>query len=306
MSHPPPQAPAPAHVNVFDALTGSRARLWRRADVGDGLALAQWSNDYGAINYRPDHHTLSLYLRGGQDTFRTDAPHERGAPGRFCLMPAEYPVDWVIGSEQRFLHLYFAPCQLGPLALRLLDREPREIHLPELNFAIDADLARRLATLVALDWTDTHDRLAANEVGHAVLAHVLLRYVRRPLKPSYRGGLAPALRRRLIEWLDARLAEPLTVGDMAAFCALSEHHFAHAFRASFDCAPHAWLAARRIERAAQLLRSQPSLPLADVAAATGHSHASHLVRRFRAVKGVSPGQFRSARAQSASSASNQR
>ena len=284
----------PAPADVFDVLSHSRARLHRRASLGDGLAVAQWSNSFDATRYQPGHHTLSLYLRGGHGTYREDAPSERGGPGKLCLMPAGHEVNWVVGTEQTFLHLYFAPEQLAPLALRLLDREPRELRLPELNFADDPALVDRMTRLATLDWDDTGERLAANELGHAVLAHVLARHARRAPRGGIRGGLAPALRRRLADWLDARLEQPLTVGEMAAFCALSEAHFAHAFRASFGVAPHEWIVARRIERAAALLRSPRAPSLEEVARATGHASASHLVRRFKAVWGMTPGQYRAA------------
>ena len=283
-----------APSDVFDVLSRSRARLHRRATLGDGLAVAQWSNSFDATRYMPDHHTLSLYLRGGHGTYREDAPGERGAPGKLCLMPAGHEVNWVVGSEQTFVHLYFAPEQLAPLALRLLDREPRELRLPELNFVDDPELVERMAGFVALDWTDSAARIAANELGHAVLVHVLARHAGRAPRGGIRGGLAPALRRRLADWLEARLAEAVTVGEMAAFCALSEAHFAHAFRASFGVAPHEWIVARRIERAAQLLRQRRALPLDEVARATGHASASHLVRRFKSIWGMTPGQYRAA------------
>jgi len=283
-----------APSDVFDVLSRSRARLHRRAALGDGLAVAQWSNSFDATRYMPDHHTLSLYLRGGHGTYREDAPGERGGPGKLCLMPAGHEVKWVVGSEQTFVHLYFAPEQLAPLALRLLDREARELCLPELNFADDPELVERMAGFVALDWTDSAGRIAANELGHAVLAHVLARHAGRAPRGGIRGGLAPALRRRLADWLEARLAETVTVGEMAAFCALSEAHFAHAFRASFGAAPHEWIVARRIDRAAQLLRQRRALSLDDVARATGHASASHLVRRFKSIWGMTPGQYRAA------------
>ena len=281
-------------TDVFDVLSHSRARLHRRAALGDGLAVAQWSNSFDATRYLPAHHTLSLYLRGGHGTYREDAPSERGGPGKLCLMPAGHEVNWVVGTEQTFIHLYFAADQLAPLALRLLDREPREVRLPELNFRDDPELAASLEGLAALDWTDPGERLAANALGHAALAHVLARHAGRAPRGGIRGGLAPALRRRLVEWLQARLARPVTVGEMAAFCALSETHFAHMFRASFGAAPHEWIVARRIERAAALLRSRHAPPLDEVARATGHASASHLVRRFKAVWGMTPGQYRSA------------
>lgn len=282
--------------DVFHVLSRSRARLHRRATLGDGLSVAHWSNSFDATRYLPGHHTLSLYLRGGHGTYREDAPDERGAPGKLCLMPAGHEVNWVVGTQQTFLHLYFAPEQLAPLALRLLDREPRELRLPELNFADDPQLVARLARLADLDWTDTGERIAANELGHEVLADVIARHAGRAPRGGIRGGLAPALRRRLAEWLDARLAEPVTVGEMAAFCALSETHFAHAFRASVGVAPHEWIVARRVERAARLLRERRALPLDEVARATGHASASHLVRRFKSAWGMTPGQYRAAAA----------
>lgn len=289
---PTPSPASPTH-DVFEVLTRSRARLHRRAALGDGLGAALWSNREDTTQYRPTHHTLSLYLRGGQGTFRLDAPQERGSPGKLCLMPAGHAVDWVVGRErQHFLHLYFAQEQLAPLALRLFDREPREMALPELNFVEAPELAQILMRLALLDWSDDTQRLAGNALGHAALAHVLAHHSRRTLARPLRGGLAPALRRRLMDWLEAELDASLTVGEMAAFCALSEHHFAHAFRDSFGCAPHAWLAARRVERAAQLLRAPSRLSLAEIARATGHASASHLVRRFRAARGMTPGQYR--------------
>jgi len=290
MSAAPPSPPG----DVFDVLSRSRARLHRRATLGDGLAVAQWSNRFDATRYMPAHHTLSLYLAGGDGTYREDAPGERGGPGKLCLMPAGHEVNWVVGTGQTFLHLYFAPEQLGPLALRLLDREPRELRLPELNFADDPALAATLARLAALDWAEAGDRIAGNELGHAALAHVIARHAGRAPRAAIRGGLAPALRRRLVDWLEARLALPVTVGEMAAFCALSEAHFAHMFRASFGVAPHEWIVARRVERAAALLQGRHAPSLDEVARATGHAGASHLVRRFKAAWGLTPGQYRAA------------
>ena len=285
-------AASSAPADVFDVLTRSRAHLHRRATLGDGLAVAQWSNSFDATRYLPHHHTLSLYLSGGHGTYREDAPSERGAPGKLCLMPAGHEVNWVVGTEQTFMHLYFEPERLGPLALRLLDREPREVRLPELNFCDDPQLVDQLARLATLDWDDAGQRIAANEIGHAALAHVLARHAGRAPRADIRGGLAPALRRRLVDWLDARLAQPVTVGEMAAFCALSETHFAHAFRASLGVAPHEWIIGRRIDRAAALLRARRAPSLDEVARATGHASASHLVRRFKAAWGITPGQYR--------------
>jgi AraC family transcriptional regulator len=280
---------------VFDVLLShSRARLLASAPLGDGLAAAMWANGRDETRYtRPGHHTLSLYLAGGHGTYRTEAPSRRGEPGRICLMPAGHESNWVVGGEQRFLHLYFDAEHLAPLVLRLLDREPREMGLPELTFIDDRELAAPLQAIARLDWHDPQSRLEANSLAHAMLAQLVRAHGGRIRSPGARhGGLAPVVRRRLAEWVDHHLAQPISVGEMAAQAALSEHHFARMFRLSFGVAPHAWVLHRRLERARQLLRGPATLE--QVAQACGLASASHLVRRFRAQTGFTPGDYRRA------------
>lgn len=279
---------------VFDVLlTRSRARLLASATLGDGLGAAMWCNGPDETRYAsPGHHTLSLYLAGGHGTYRTEAPSCKGEPGRVCLMPAGHESNWVVGGEQRFLHLYFDAGHLAPLALRLLDREPREMGLPELTFVDDGTLSRPLQAIASLDWHDPQSRLEANTLAHGVLAQLVGAHGGRAPAARRQGGLAPAVRRRLADWIEQHLAEPVTVGGMAAQAALSEHHFARMFRVSFGMAPHAWVLQRRLERARQLLRGEATLE--QVAQACGLASASHLVRRFRAQTGVTPGDYRRA------------
>jgi AraC family transcriptional regulator len=177
--------------------------------------------------------------------------------------------------------------------LRLFDREPRELGLPELTFIDDAALARPLQAIAGLDWDDPQSRLEANSLAHGVLAQLVTAHgARAHARDTRHGGLAPAVRRRVVEWIDQHLAAPLTVGEMAAQAALSEHHFARMFRASFCMAPHAWVLQRRLERARELLRGEGTLE--QVAQASGFASASHLVRRFRAQTGCTPGDWRRA------------
>ncbi|MFY7941888.1 MAG: AraC family transcriptional regulator, partial [Burkholderiaceae bacterium] len=116
---------------------------------------------------------LSLYLSGGEGTFRAEQPKLRGAPGLLCLLPAGHESQWVVGGEQRFLHLYFRAEQLAPWALRLLDREPREVALPELTFVNPPALVSPLLAMTHLDWSDPQARLQANSLAHQVLGELI-------------------------------------------------------------------------------------------------------------------------------------
>jgi AraC family transcriptional regulator len=133
--------------------------------------------------------------------------------------------------------------------------------------------------------------LRANEATHAALSRLLLSQSspRRDLRLT--GGLAPAVRRRLVDYIDSHLAQALTLGTLARIACLSEYHLARMFRVSFGMPPHAWIAARRLDRARQLLTSG-ALPLQQVADACGYADLSHFSHRFRGDAGVSPSRYR--------------
>ncbi|WP_372424755.1 helix-turn-helix domain-containing protein [Salinarimonas chemoclinalis] len=110
--------------------------------------------------------------------------------------------------------------------------------------------------------------------------------------PGYRAAVAalsPARMAQLVSYVDARLDEALTLRRLAAVAALSESHFKPAFRNAIGEPAHQWLMRRRVERATAMIRD--GLPLAEVAAATGFSHQSHMSRWTRRLLGLAPAEI---------------
>lgn len=281
------------NLQVFQALHNSRhARLEHSAELGDSMVAALWRNHHDAQEYQaPTHHTLSCYIGGGTGTFRRDRPWEKGAPGKQCILPAGHESAWVINGDIRLAHLYFSAEQFALGCVTLLDREPREMQLRENTFLEDPAQAQRFARLIALNWTEPGERVLTSALAHEMLAHALLSQVSARPQLRLKGGLAPHQRRLLRDFIEAQLAEPLSLGQLAALCSLSEYHFARMFRASFGLPPHQYVLARRIARARSLLRHTP-LPLGEVGLACGFASASHFSNRFRQAGGVSPGEYR--------------
>ena len=95
--------------------------------------------------------------------------------------------------------------------------------------------------------------------------------------------------RRAIELLRARLAESVTLDELAAHAGLDKFHLCRAFRAQVGLAPYAYLTQLRIVRAKELLAAgmRPS----EVAAQVGLYDQSQLNRHFRRIVGTTPGQF---------------
>ncbi|MDF9616793.1 AraC family transcriptional regulator [Pseudomonas entomophila] len=283
------------HLQVFNVLNASpHAKLELSAHLGDGLAAALWSNRHDARDYQaPSHHTLSCYIAEGTGTFRRQRPADKGAPDKLCVMPAGHESNWVINGSIRLAHLYISEEQFALGCARLLDREPREMQLREATFLDDPQQARRFRQLIHLDWAEPGERLLASSLAHAIIDHAVLHQAGLRAGLKLKGGLAPHLRRQLVEYIETHLDQPLTLGELALRCNLSEYHFARMFRASFGLPPHQYLLARRLHRACELLRLG-DLPLGQVALLCGFASASHFSNRFRQALGATPGEYRAA------------
>jgi AraC family transcriptional regulator len=279
---------------VFRTLAATNAKLERFALLGDDMAVAVWQRetDEEETSYQqPGHHTLSYYLDGGYRTERDELPGIYGSPGRLCTLPDMHESNWVVRDRLRFLHVYFLPQHFTRRAVIELDREPRELTLDDRTYFQHEQIARLCATLVGSDWNGPDALLRVNETTHEMLSHLLRSQAipRRELK--LKGGLAPAVRRRLADFIESRLDSAITLGMLAEIACMSEYHLSRMFRASFGMPPHAWIAARRIDRARHMLKSG-ALPLQQIADACGYADLSHFSHRFRDATGVSPTRYR--------------
>jgi AraC family transcriptional regulator len=282
-------------LQVFQELNSSpNARLVHSAELGDGLSAAVWTNHHDAREYSaPGHHTVSCYIAGGTGTFRRGQPQQKGAPDKLCILPAEHDSGWVVNGDIRLAHLYFSAEQFALGCVTLLDREPREMQLREHTFLEDPQQAQRFRQLLALNWDEPAERLLTSSIAHELISHTLLSQVGARQGLRLKGGLAAHQRRQLVAYIDSQLAEPISLGQLAGLCALSEYHFARMFRASFGLPPHQYVLARRMDRARQMLRGT-LLPLGEIALACGFASASHFTNRFRQVLGGTPGEYRQA------------
>jgi len=137
---------------------------------------------------------------------------------------------------------------------------------------------------VARSWAETvvHSRARISTLGDLPLADTL--------EPT-RGGLSPAVKRRVCDYIEGHLDEKIRLDGMAALAGLSTDHFARAFHNSVGVPPHAYLLRRRLEQVEHMLR-ETHAPLSEIALATGFSDQSHLARHFRRWAGMSPSQVR--------------
>jgi AraC-like DNA-binding protein len=225
-----------------------------------------------------------------------------------AIVPADQPGDrWLLAvdSDHRVLgadraarsglRLSESELRTGASLWRYFQRDPTV-------FAGDdcADLARRLVPIGQSEgWfalVTPPLRAAAFRVNGAGLLHTRPRQTlfgapHTGAQMPESGGLSASALRRVRAYVESNLDRSIDVAKLAEVAGLSVFHFSRSFKDSTGMTPHAFVVARRIERARKLL-AETGLPLAEIAAKTGFSDQGHLARQFRKINGTTPRAYR--------------
>jgi AraC family transcriptional regulator len=210
-------------------------------------------------------------------------------PGDVCIVPSQTP--YVVRRDRP-----------GRIVATLLDAEllqqtadderagqPRDI---EPRFCARDPLMSEL--LLALTDEVLADNpggpLYAETLGAALAAQLLRRHRSGQPRPR-RGGLGGTALLRLTEYIEAHLAEPIRLEDLAAIAGVSSYQLVRRFKESKGQPPHQFVLRRRIERAREMLR-QSDKTILEVALSCGFSSQSHFSSTFRMLTGLTPGRYR--------------
>jgi transcriptional regulator GlxA family with amidase domain len=111
-------------------------------------------------------------------------------------------------------------------------------------------------------------------------------YIEQPVPES--GAASTAATRA---WALERLAEPLTLSDLARHARMSLRTFARRFNDEVGLSPGRWIVQQRVARARHLLESS-DLPVDRIAAEVGFATGASLRQHLHAAIGVSPQAYR--------------
>ncbi|MCW8130506.1 MAG: helix-turn-helix domain-containing protein [Planctomycetota bacterium] len=160
-----------------------------------------------------------------------------------------------------------------------------------------------LSALAAALFRELEERQAGFETAARHLLAAMMVRVRRGLAHAQAAKVArgaPSAENEAVRRLQPALthmatayAKPLTIGDLAGACCMSERTFRRAFQTALGCAPLEYLLRLRVNTAAVLLR-ETALPVADIARSVGYPNASDFSRAFKKVLGTTPLRCRTA------------
>ncbi len=266
-----------------------KVRYHRFADT-PGLVLgdARLSGQAFGPHYHLDYHIG--VLDHGVQAQRFGGTTHLLAPGAVSFMPPGEVHDGS-GNEDGFRLRTFrvAPELLLPLCADIAGREGA----PGSAGVVLKDplLARQLRCLhEALGGQQETATLAGQSGLIEIFAGLLEASGGHPGPEPVAGGLGDAECRRVRDYCISRLAERITLEDLASLCGMSRFQFLRRFSRRFGLTPHNWLTRLRLERACHLL-ARGGQTVAELAQELGFYDQSHFTRSFRAAFGVAPTRY---------------
>jgi AraC-like DNA-binding protein len=159
-----------------------------------------------------------------------------------------------------------------------------------------ATLARSLECLHERMMTEAGMTMLADPLMQELLCQQILHlWPRTPFCGPALPASAPMVRRAR-DYVEAHLAEPFTVSDVAIAAGTSVRALQSAFRRNVGLSPVAYILNQRLERAHAQLKQQADVrPVSQIAYQCGFLHMSDFARRYRERFGCTPSQTRQQR-----------
>jgi len=217
--------------------------------------------------------------------------------GTVILSPADVQQEvWNEASEPVWMHtVAFSARLYGLLDLPTIGGLPVEQHLDDGNFQEIVGIVRQLVREL-LERRPGYG-LATNAACLHLVALLWRTWTETNGEPSRVSGAHIFDLARLepvLQAIQSRYAEALTLEQMAGLVHLHPAYFSTVFHRATGLPPSQYLAQYRLRRAHDLLLSTDR-SIREIAAATGFRDPFYLSRAFRKAAGVSPSEFRKAR-----------
>jgi AraC family transcriptional regulator len=253
---------------------------WRSLEQGAREVSAETPSDGHLVSIVMRNLNVRLSMSGR-------VMHDGGAiPGMLLVTRPTVATRCVFRGPCDVLHLHAPNSVIAEFNRDLSSRET--VALCSEAALIRDPIAERLARilLAADDVGSPFGELYADHVSNAIVVRLLGPGF--PLSTRRKVAELPRWRlRRVAEYVEANIAEPVSLADLASAAGLTPMHFAAKFRAATGLRPHEYLLRRRIERAQEIL-VQDRASIVAVALSLGFPNQSHFTTTFKRLTGQPP------------------
>ncbi len=209
-------------------------------------------------------------------------------------MPAGTYETLELDGPTECLSMFLPATLLEQSALADYEIDPAKVQLAYAGGLADRTLGHIAGVLHSLVGRAPRpiDSLFADAIRTALAAHLIGNYtVGRTRLAARTPSLNAKKLQRVFDFIEARLADKISLEDIAAEACLSPFHFARLFRDATGLPPHRYVIERRVQVAQGLLACN-RLSLVEIALSTGFGSQANFTRGFRKILGITPGQYR--------------
>lgn len=265
----------------------------------DRITLARWTLPDGpafdtGTTALQDFYVMGVSLRSTRLMFQQEGkPVFEGhvLPGMLQVTCPDVPARAVFSAGCDILHVLLPATLLNAISSDAFDGMDVAASLRQRPGIIhDACIERLTSALMLADGSfQAYGQLFADSMGMALMSRLLEMYMRpRAMSArARRAGLPNWRLKRVIDFIEAHLAEPVGLENLANAAGLTRMHFARQFRLATGLRPHEYLLRRRIEYAQALIIKERS-SLLDVAQRAGFQTQAHFTAVFKKVVGTTP------------------
>jgi AraC family transcriptional regulator len=220
-------------------------------------------------------------------------------PGTLNMTPPDVDGSWEAEGSSHAIVLTIPQAYLSRVISEHWEADPRGVEIVPQFLARDRLIEAVMTRLALKAHHGSHaDSLYVASACEFLAHHIIDSYSSLSKSvPRHSGGLGRRLN-AIVDYIEANLAGPITLRELAGLAGVSARHFERAFRQSLELPPHAYVLRRRVSAARGLLVGPAVLTMEQIAKRVGFSSASHLASTFRRHEGCSPTHFRRIHAQS--------
>lgn len=266
---------------------------WRRAFMS-----VQREGPYN-MHFRPKSDVLINVVNSrtvkAKITFEGKQYPIEGGPGTVTIIPAQKAFDLELETAVETTHLYISEKLLDRVIFSMFAEGQRGIAVQFCAAAYDPVL-EQLCSAVREELHE-EGRASTQYVEHmlqGIAAHLVRNY---STAGQSTKEVATTLSERQImrtrEIIEARLAERISLADIAREFGLSADHFGRLFKRACGVTLYQFIIRCRVERARTML-AQTAKPIGDIAPECGFADQVHLTRAFGRIVGTTPAAYRRA------------
>lgn len=217
-------------------------------------------------------------------------------PGSFGIVPSGASFEARNEEKLHSMHVYVRQTIVEEIAAEICHGDPAKIEIVP-QFAKFDQLLEQLA-IALCDVAKNSAPFSSFLVDHyarTFAARLVSAHSTASVKPiMIKDGLDARQLRTIKEYIDAHIADQISLSDLARQCNFSPNHFSRLFKTATGLTPYLYLLQCRMELAQRLL-TETKTSIAQISYDCGFGSQTAFTKAFRRLHGISPGAYRTER-----------